>query len=156
MQTEKANKNAVQAPTVQKEVAVAAALLWEREEQEPGSGRRRFLICRRPPHKARGGLFEFVGGKQEKGESLPEALRRECMEELGVTVEVGECFGETLFNYPDITVRLTLFHCSIPEGTPHLLEHTELRWILPSEIPLYEFCPADDDFLREIREKYPY
>ena len=139
---------------IQREVEVAAALLWETEESAPGNPGGRFLICRRPLHKARGGLYEFVGGKREQGETLSETLRRECMEELGISVEVGECFGETRYRYPDITVRLTLFHCRILEGVPRLLEHSELHWILPSEIPLYEFCPADDDFLREIQKKY--
>lgn len=148
-----------------KKVEVAAALLWEGdtlpEETEASAsciGRlctgRRFLICRRPMHKARGGLYEFVGGKREEGETLPETLRRECMEELAVSVEVGERFGETVYKYPDLTVRLTLFHCRIRDGVPRLLEHSELHWILPSEIPRYEFCPADEVFLSEIRRKY--
>ena len=135
-------------------VEVAAALLWDTSDLSDTGESRRFLICRRPPHKARGGLFEFVGGKREEGESLPQTLQRECMEEMGISVEVGECFGETVYRYPDITVRLTLFHCRILAGTPQLLEHTELRWILPAEIPLYEFCPADEDFLRELQRKY--
>ena len=56
---------------------VVAALIWQ-------DGR--FLICQRPRHKARGSLWEFVGGKVEPGESKEEALIRECREELGITV----------------------------------------------------------------------
>ena len=62
---------------------VAAALIWDQD---------RFLICQRPAHKARGLLWEFVGGKAEPGESLEQALVRECREELAVTVSPGPVF----------------------------------------------------------------
>ena len=115
-------------------VEVAAALIRQGD---------RFMICRRPAHKARGGLWEFVGGKTEPGETPAEALVRECREELGVTVAVGEVYMCLTHVYPDITVRLTLFHAAIAEGTPRLLEHSDMRWITPAEIPQYDFCPAD-------------
>lgn len=69
----------------------------------------RFLICQRPAHKARGLLWEFVGGKVEPGETLPQALIRECREELGIRVTPQEIFMQLVHIYPDITVRLTLF-----------------------------------------------
>ena len=69
----------------------------------------RFLICQRPAHKARGMLWEFVGGKVEQGETLPQALIRECLEELGIRVTPQEIFMQLVHTYPDITVRLTLF-----------------------------------------------
>lgn len=69
----------------------------------------RFLICQRPAHKARGLLWEFVGGKVEQGETLPQALIRECREELGIRVTPQEIFMQLVHTYPDITVRLTLF-----------------------------------------------
>ena len=77
---------------------VVAALIWEGE---------RFLACQRPAHKARGLLWEFVGGKVEPGETKEEALRRECREELGVTLKVGDPFMEVVHTYPDLTIRLT-------------------------------------------------
>ena len=120
---------------------VVAALIWQGD---------RFLICRRPAHKARGLLWEFVGGKVEPGETKQQALIRECREELAVTVDVGEQFMELTHVYPDLTVHLTLFHASITEGTPQLLEHSEIRWIRVSEIDDYEFCPADEDILRRL------
>lgn len=112
----------------------------------------RFLICRRPAHKARGLLWEFVGGKVEPGETKQQALIRECREELAVTVDVGEQFMELTHVYPDLTVHLTLFHASITEGTPQLLEHSEIRWIPVSEIDDYEFCPADEEILRRLKQ----
>ena len=92
-----------------KAVEVVAALIWRGD---------RFLACQRPAHKARGLLWEFVGGKVEPGETKEEALVRECREELGVTVRVGEVFTELTHVYPDLTVHLTLFHAAIPEESP--------------------------------------
>ncbi len=120
---------------------VVAALIWQGE---------RFMICQRPAHKARGLLWEFVGGKVEPGETKEAALIRECREELGVTVSVGELYMELTHVYPDLTVHLSLFHAVITEGTPTLLEHNDLRWITRREIPDYAFCPADEEILRRL------
>lgn len=117
---------------------VVAALIWRGD---------RFLACQRPAHKARGLLWEFVGGKVEPGESREQALIRECREELGVTVQVGEVFLEVTHPYPDMTVHLTLFRADIPQGEPRRLEHNDLRWITVEEIPNYPFCPADESIL---------
>ena len=103
----------------------------------------KILICQRPAHKARGLLWEFVGGKVEPGESKEVALMRECREELAIVVDVGDLFCEVTHEYPDITVRLSLFFARIVEGVPQLLEHHDLRWVFPSEMPGYDFCPAD-------------
>ena len=121
---------------------VVAALIWD-------GGR--FMICQRPAHKARGLLWEFVGGKVEPGETKEQALVRECREELGITVAVGPVFMEVLHEYPDLIVHLTLFRASIAEGTPQKLEHNDIRWITPDEIGEYPFCPADEEILRAIR-----
>lgn len=127
---------------------VAAALI-----REPGNGPFHFLICRRPPHKARGGLYEFVGGKTEPGETPEQALIRECREELGVEVSVGDLFMEVLHDYPDITIRLLLYWTEITRGEPQLLEHTDIRYITPAEIPQYAFCPADKVILKRLSEE---
>lgn len=114
----------------------------------------RFLICQRPPHKARGLLWEFVGGKVEPGESLEAALIRECREELDITLEVQEVFTQVVHEYPDISIRLTLFNCRLPEGEPRLLEHIALAWITPDQISDYDFCPADREILKTIKERF--
>lgn len=121
---------------------VVAALIWEGN---------RFLACQRPAHKARGLLWEFVGGKVEPGESREEALVRECREELAVTVETDEIFMEVTHEYPDITVHLTLFHARIAEGEPQKIEHHDIRWLTVDEIDQYEFCPADEEILLRLR-----
>lgn len=123
-------------------VEVVAALIWQGD---------RFLICQRPAHKARGLLWEFVGGKVEPGESKPQALIRECREELGVQLTVGPVFMALTHAYPDLTVHLTLFEAAIAAGTPQKLEHADIRWIRPDEIPHYPFCPADEAILQKLR-----
>ncbi len=124
---------------------VVAALIWN-------DGK--FLACQRPAYKARGLLWEFVGGKVEAGETKQQALIRECMEELAVKIAVDSVFMELTHVYPDITICLTLFHASIVEGEPQLLEHNDFRWITPDEIPNYSFCPADKDILQKIMNDY--
>jgi 8-oxo-dGTP diphosphatase len=126
-------------------VEVVAALNWDKG---------RFMICQRPAHKARGLLWEFVGGKVEAGETKAQALIRECREELAVTVAVGDVFMEVIHEYPDITVHLTLFNATIADGVPQKLEHHDIRWISPDEIPNYAFCPADEEILRRIISVY--
>ena len=110
----------------------------------------KFMICQRPAHKARGLLWEFVGGKVEPGETKEQALVRECREELGVTVAPGDVFMEVDHVYPDITIHLTLFRAAIVSGRPQKLEHADIRFIPPSDIPRYAFCPADGAILERI------
>jgi len=126
-------------------VQVVAALIWNQD---------RFLACQRPAHKARGLLWEFVGGKVEPGETKEQALIRECQEELDVTLAVGDVFMQLVHQYPDLTVELTLFHASIAAGTPQKLEHNDLRWITVDEIDQYNFCPADIEILERLKLEY--
>ena len=121
---------------------VVAALIWQGE---------RFLICQRPAHKKRGLLWEFVGGKTESGETRESALKRECMEELAISVDVGDVFMEVDHVYPDLTVHLTLFNTQIIEGEIQLLEHNDAKWITVDEIDEFDFCPADEEILEQLK-----
>ncbi len=123
---------------------VVAALIWNQDK---------FMICQRPAHKARGLLWEFVGGKVEPGETKEQALVRECREELAVTLQVGEVFMEVFHEYPDLTVHLTLFNAAVQEGTPQKLEHNDIRWITVEEIDQYTFCPADEEILARLKSR---
>ena len=123
---------------------VVAALIWRGE---------RFLACQRPAHKARGLLWEFVGGKVEPGETREQALIRECREELAVTVGPRDVFMEVTHEYPDLTVHLTLFNAELPQGEPQALEHNDLRWITVAEMDDLPFCPADQEILERIKER---
>ena len=122
---------------------VVAALIWDKDK---------FMICQRPADKPRPLHWEFVGGKVELGESKEQALIRECQEELGVTIEVREEFGNSSHDYGDINVHLTLLNAVIISGEIQKLEHNDIRWITPKEISQYEFCPADKEFLVKLGE----
>ena len=124
---------------------VVAALIWKNNK---------FLICQRPANKARGLLWEFVGGKVESGETKEQALIRECKEELDILFSISDVFMDVIHEYPDITVHLTVFNATIAEGEPQKLEHNDIQWITPSEISNYDFCPADEEILAKICEVY--
>ena len=125
-------------------VEVVAALIWSGEK---------FMICQRPAHKTRGLLWEFAGGKVEPGESREQSLVRECREELAITVKIRDIFMEVTHRYPDMTVHLTLFNAVIASGVPQQLEHADIQWITPAEIPKYNFCPADKEILKKISDR---
>lgn len=120
---------------------VVAALIWDNGK---------FMICQRPATKSCALLWEFVGGKVEPGEIKEQALIRECKEELDIALSVGTPFIDVVHEYPDITVHLTLFNSIIADGVPKLLEHNDIKWITPAEIPNYNFCPADKEILERI------
>lgn len=121
---------------------VVAALIWDGN---------RFLACQRPAHKDRALLWEFAGGKVEPDETGPQALIRECREELGITVSVGDVFMDVTHTYPDLTIHLTLYHAAIAKGTPRLLEHSAMRWVTVKEMDALPFCPADAVILERLR-----
>ena len=123
---------------------VVAARIWEGDK---------LMICQRPAHKARGLLWEFVGGKVDPGETAQQALIRECREELAVEVSVGDVFMEVVHEYPDLLVKLTLFNAVIASGVPQMLEHHDIQWITVDEIPKFDFCPADVDILEKLQRE---
>lgn len=79
-------------------------------------------------------------------------LVRECREELGITVAFGDVFTSVTHVYPNPTAHIMLINAGIAEGEPQLLEHEDLRWITPEEIDAYDFCPADETILKEVKE----
>ena len=111
-----------------------------------------YLVFQRPRNKARGGLFEFIGGKVEPGETHCEALTRECREELGAEVSVGDLFCDVIHEYPDITIHLFLYHARILSETWELKEHESMRAVYPRDLDGVPFCPADKPILSKLRE----
>ena len=124
-------------------VEVVAALIRDGDK---------LLICQRPAHKGNALLWEFVGGKVEPGETLEQALIRECREELDVTVAVGDPFMEAEHQYPDIHVHLTLFNATIAAGEPKRLEHNDLRWVTAAQLGDFPFCPADKEIIERLQQ----
>ena len=122
-------------------IEVVAALIRENGK---------ILVCQRSETKSRPLLWEFPGGKVETGETKEAALVRECREELGIGLSVGKVFADSTFEYPDISVHLTLFEAEITSGEPQLLEHKSLCWIKPEEAASFEFSPADIPFVKKL------
>ena len=128
-----------------KAVEVVAALIWRGD---------RFLACQRPAHKARGLLWEFVGGKVEPGETKEEALVRECREELGIAVSVGGLCVRIVHQYPDREVGLSFFYAMAEDEVPENRVHEELRWAEPEELARLPFCPADTELAASLAAAY--
>ena len=96
------------------------------------------VVQRKENEKAYKSLkWEFPGGKVEEGERPEDAVVREVKEELQIDIEPVEPLGRVVYEYPDVKIDLTLFHCALRAGLPILSEHTELCW--PHKFLLYTF-----------------
>lgn len=111
----------------------------------------KFLICQRGKNKARAGLWEFAGGKVEAGETGPQALYRELKEELTIQTEIADSCADVSYQYPDLTIHLTLYRCKIVSGSVQLLEHQACRWITLAQTDQFEFCPADTLLIQQLK-----
>jgi mutator protein MutT len=103
----------------------------------------RYLICRRGEGGSCAHLWEFPGGKRERGETPEECLWRECREELGVDIHIRTVFEKTTYRYPDREIAFTFFLADIIAGDITPTVHEAVRWVLPSELKNFKFCPAD-------------
>lgn len=111
----------------------------------------RVLGAERAEPPAMAGMWEFPGGKVESGESDVDALIRECDEELGVLIDVGERVG------PDVLLStgsavLKVWTATLIRGEPQPIEHASLRWLSVSELDDVPWLPADAPIVEAIRE----
>ena len=110
----------------------------------------RYLVGQRAAHKAQGGLWEFMGGKIEPGETPEQALARECREELSLEIENEHIIDSVVHEYPEKTIRLTLIECMPKVGSlPRPNEHQDIRWVTREEMEVLDFAPADHDLIRK-------
>lgn len=105
------------------------------------------LLTKRPANVHLANLWEFPGGKVESGESLEAALRRELREELAIDANVIDEFFTTTHHYPEKSVELHFFNCTILSGEPRAIEVAEFRWVKSSDLHAYEFPQADRELI---------
>ena len=104
----------------------------------------RYLVGQRAANKSQGGLWEFMGGKIEPGETPEQALARECREELELEIENERIIDSVVHEYPEKTIRLTLIECTPKSGSvPRPNEHQDIRWVTREEMDVLDFAPAD-------------
>lgn len=127
-------------------IQVAAAIIKNPSEE--------FLICQRKDGGSCSYLWEFPGGKREKGETIEECLIRECREELGVGIEVGELFAKRTYRYPEREIAFSFFEAVIVDGTPQKEVHHEIRWVKAKKLAQYDFCPADIEIIAKLSSLY--
>lgn len=108
------------------------------------------LISLRPQESMLGGLWEFPGGKQEKGETLNETLRRELKEELDVETEVYDKFKELKHAYSHFKITMHVFWCSIKKGKPKPLSSDQLKWVALSNIDHFPFPKANKNIINDL------
>lgn len=101
------------------------------------------------------GRWELPGGKLEPGETAEAACRREIMEELGTELDRVTPFSVVEFDYPDFHLTMDCFVCTLPAHTmPHMLEHSDMRWLTREQLRSVEWLPADVDLLGELDARW--
>ena len=123
---------------------VTAGIIWKNGK---------FLITLRPPKGLLGGLWEFPGGKCESGETLPECLRREILEELNIRIDVGDQLISVKHAYTHFRITLHAFECTFVGGKIQTLECDDYRWITETELDVYAFPAADRKIIQYLKEK---
>jgi 8-oxo-dGTP diphosphatase len=123
-------------------VVVVAAVIEEHD---------RFLLTRRQEGVHLAGMWEFPGGKIDSAETHDAALRREIREELDTDVLVHGLVFHTTHAYPDRTIALYFYRCTLA-GTPRPLLGQEMRWVARSELTTLGFPPADEELIRLLTE----
>lgn len=124
---------------------VAAGIIYDDDE--------RLLIAQRPPDGLLGGLWEFPGGKQEAGETLPQTLRRELREELAIEVTVGDLFVVVRHAFTHFKITLHAFECRYRSGPPQTLGAQDFAWVRLDELDRYSFGKADRDIIAALKTR---
>lgn len=117
------------------------------------NGRGEILIAQRPLDGLLGGLWEFPGGKQEAGESLPDCLKRELREELAIEVEVGDLFTKVKHGFTHFKITLHAFECQHTSGDPQPIGVRDFAWVTPDGFDVYSFGKADRQVIAALRAR---
>ncbi len=129
---------------MRKIIVAAAALIKENK----------LFIAQRPAHKLPALVWEFPGGKPEAEETLPQALKRELMEELQIDTKIGDFIMQSKYIYDFAEVEINLFWASMinPQAQINDTEHAATAWISVDELDKYEFAAADKELVAKLKE----
>ena len=130
-----------------KTIRVVAAIIKTKNEQ----GEPIIFATQRGYGEMKGG-WEFPGGKIEDGETPPQALKREIMEELDTDIEVGELIDTIEYDYPNFHLSMDCFWAEIVSGDLVLKEHEAAKWLTKEELDSVEWLPADITLIDLIRQ----
>lgn len=111
----------------------------------------RVLLTRRAEGQHLAGMWEFPGGKLENGESPEQALVRECREECGIDIDVGEILDVTHHRFPEKDVLLLFYRCALRAGDVRHLQVADHAWVAPAELDRYSLPPADGPVVARIQ-----
>lgn len=114
----------------------------------------KLFIAKRPEGKSLAHCWEFPGGKQEEGETLPETLKRELREELNIETEVGDFFMQSVYDYDFGQIQVNCFWTRLRDETAEVCsnEHEDTAWVRSDELKNYNFAPADVPIVEALAE----
>lgn len=110
----------------------------------------RILICQRAKESKCPFLWEFPGGKLEKNETMEECVVRECLEELGININVEGLYDKTVYKYHDREIAITFYKAGIIDGEVVLNVHNDAKWVEPGDLKNYVFCPPDEQVVKKL------
>ncbi len=128
---------------------IGVAVIWNRNQDNT------ILIDRRKPEGLLGGMWEFPGGKVEPGETIPECIKREIQEELGIEIVVDEPLMIIDHAYSHFKVKLNVYHCHHLSGIPQTIECDEIKWVTLSELNEYPFPTANLKIIQALQQSGP-
>jgi A/G-specific adenine glycosylase len=131
-------------PSIPRKV-IGVAVIWNAQKQ--------ILIDRRRPEGLLGGMWEFPGGKVEPGETIPDCIRREIQEELGIEIAVGDRLIIVEHTYSHFHVTLNVHHCQHLSGEPQAIECDEIRWVTLDELDDFPFPKANLQIIAALRDE---
>ncbi|TDL31963.1 (deoxy)nucleoside triphosphate pyrophosphohydrolase [Jeotgalibacillus sp. S-D1] len=130
---------------MKKQVKVVAAVI-ENEKNE-------ILCALRSTSMLIPNMWEFPGGKVEKGENLQEALEREITEELRCEIKAHEIINENIHEYDSFIIQLVSLRAELISGIPIAIEHAKLIWLPRENLPSLLWAPADIPAVEEIMKQ---
>ncbi|RMG95930.1 MAG: A/G-specific adenine glycosylase [Chloroflexi bacterium] len=129
---------------------VVAGIIWQNGRPAADAP---FLITQRPLDALLGGLWEFPGGKQEPGENLPDALKREIQEELGITIKIGRFLTSIKHAYTHFRITLHAFHATHIAGQPQHIGVADHAWVTLNDLHQYPFAITDRKIIAALNQE---